>query len=91
MLEKMPHHMISESRMNPQPIIFDTTDNEGYGFIPFVFWGINQNVTVIEAKFHLLIDFLFQDDSDVVKHLYPCPRSVLKISLSLNSTPLPQL
>ena len=87
----MPHHMISESRMNPQPIIFDTTDNEGYGFIPFVFWGINQNVTVIEAKFHLLIDFLFKTDSGVVKDLYPCPRSVLEILIYLTLTLLSQL
>ena len=75
--------------MVDKPIIMDTTDNEGYGFIPFVFWGIGQNVTVIEEKFHTLIDFLFTDENDsqeVVKSLYPCPSPFSYKPLALNSS-----
>ena len=74
LLANMPYYHIANGEMHDKPLFVDTADNEGWGFIPLVFWGIGgDGIQVQEERFERLLQFLFGDDFDTVLEHYKCP------------------
>ena len=48
LLEKLPFDHIAAGELIDKPIIFETADNEGYGFIRLVFWGVANDLEDIQ-------------------------------------------
>ena len=73
-LERMPYFHFIDGEIHDKPFYIDTADNEGWGFIPMVFWGIGGNGTQVQDhRWQQLLEFLFQDDFGRVMEHYACP------------------